>query len=204
MIQTWTIFGAGNFLEDIIDCIEISHGAVAQVVLNQEVGIEISKPIKTFEEFTPYTDFYFFGFVSPNKENLLEKIWDKYPNISFANLIHPHAYISKTSNMGMGNYVGPGAVIGPKTQLGSFNYINRAASIGHHTKIEDFNHIGPSCTVCGRVNIGNKNYLGAASAVRDGICIKRNVKLGIGAIAVKDILEEGTYIGVPAKKLCMI
>ena len=45
--------------------------------------------------------------------------------------------------------------------------------------------------------MGGRNIIGI---LRNNINITENVLVGAGAVVVKNITEEGTYIGVPAKK----
>lgn len=202
--RRWTIFGAGNFLADIIDAIEANGDSVAYIVLNQEVSVDVSSDIQilSLKKWKAHpasreTDCYIFGFIDPNKEKFLRTL--EVYNIVYTNIIHPRAYISNGAKLGHGNYIGPGSVVGPKVVMGNYNYLNRNSSIGHHTTIGDFNHVGPGATICGRCEIGSRNYFGAGSNVRDGIKIPHNVKIGVGAAVVKDTGSGGVYIGVPAK-----
>jgi len=198
----WVIFGAGNFLADIIDAIESNGDSVSELVLNYD----IDHIIKNYDGKTTFIDSYkpddtkrhIFGFVNPNKDLFLEQL--KKHEIKFHNLIHKNAYIAKSAELGVGNYIGAGCVIGPGVKLGTFNYLNRCSSIGHHTTIDSFNHVGPGATICGRCNIGSSNYIGAASCVRDGITIEKDIILGMGAGAVCDLKNPGIYIGIPAKR----
>jgi len=201
----WVIFGAGNFLDDILDAIESSGDYVSEIVLNQKVDSKIlsgcSDTIKiTFmDTYRPDpTARHIFGFVNPNKKPFIEKL-KQYKGVNFFNLLHQNAYIAGTADIGMGNYLGPGCVVGPGTKLGDFNYLNRCSSLGHHTTIGSFNHIGPGATICGRCHIGDRNYIGAASCVRDGITLGEDIVLGMGAAAIRDLKIPGTYIGIPAK-----
>lgn len=203
--KTWTIFGAGNNINDINDAIESNYQKLKLIVLNMELDEEtlnrIPRAIKIIDvkNFKPSTDCYFFGFVDPNKQPLLE-ILKKF-KLTFPNLIHKFSYVAKTAEMGEGNFVGAGAVIAPNVKLGDFNFVNRSASIGHDTKVSSFNHFGPACTVAGRCKIGNKNLLGAGSTIIDGIEIKDEITIGAGGVITKNIWERGTYVGLPVKKI---
>jgi sugar O-acyltransferase (sialic acid O-acetyltransferase NeuD family) len=198
-MKFWTIFGAGNFIYDLIDAIEARGELVANIVLNQEIPRTLPRKTIILKDFEPYSNHYIFGFLDPNKEKYIEEL--KKFDIEFSNLIHPNAYVSKTVRLGKGNYIGSGAVIGPRVSLGNFNYINRGASVGHETVLKSFNHVGPGAVICGRCDIGSKNYFGAGCVVRDNLIIKDNIKIGMAAALVKDAAEAGVYVGVPAKYL---
>jgi sugar O-acyltransferase (sialic acid O-acetyltransferase NeuD family) len=203
--KTWTILGAGNFIYDILDAINSNHGETRCIVLNQAIDRKVLGKvpgrIKVLEiaAFRPMTDFYFFGFVDPNKEPFLEAV--KPHNLIYPNLVHHFSYLADGVEMGEGNFIGAGVVIAPNVKFGNFNFVNRSASVGHDTKISNFNHLGPGCTVAGQCKIGNKNFLGAGSTVIESIQIKDQITIGAGGVVTKNISEIGTYAGVPVQKL---
>ena len=65
----------------------------------------------------------------------------------------------------------------------------------------DFFTTAPSANISGNCNFGDCVYFGTNSAVRQGVKICDNVTIGMGGVVVKDITEEGVYIGNPLKKL---
>jgi len=203
--ENWTIFGAGNLINDIIDAIESRDQRVEFLVLNMALDKKVrgklpgSIKIIHFNDFAPSTDFYFFGFRVPNKKPLLESL-EKF-KLRYANVIHKFSYVAKTAAMGQGNFIGAGVVLAPNVKLGDFNFVNRSASIGHDAEILHFNHFGPGCTVAGECRIGNRNFLGIRSAIINNVKIKDDITVGAGGIVIEDILESGTYAGVPVRKL---
>jgi sugar O-acyltransferase (sialic acid O-acetyltransferase NeuD family) len=203
--KAWTIFGAGNFIHDMIDAIESRGHKAALIVLNMEIDQKIREKtprsigIVNLNDFSPSTDFYIFGFINPNKKPFLERL--KKFNLSYTNLIHKFSYVAKTVGMGQGNFIGAGVVLAPNVKLGDFNFVNRCASIGHDAEIFHFNHFGPGCTVSGGCKIGNRNFLGTRSALINDITIRDDITVGAGGVVVKDILEAGIYAGVPVRKL---
>jgi acetyltransferase-like isoleucine patch superfamily enzyme len=72
--------------------------------------------------------------------------------------------------------------------------------VDHDCEIGDFSHISPGATIAGEVKIGARTWVGAGATVSNGISVCDGCIIGAGAVAVKDITEPGTYIGVPAKK----
>ena len=51
------------------------------------------------------------------------------------------------------------------------------------------------------MHIGLKTWIGAGAIVLNNLSICDNCIVGAGAVVIKDLEEEGTYIGVPAKRL---
>jgi sugar O-acyltransferase (sialic acid O-acetyltransferase NeuD family) len=203
--KTWTILGAGNFVHDILDAIEsksqMAESLVLNMTLEKKILEKIPRSIKIvhLSDFAPSTDFYIFGFINPNKNAFLEDT--KKFNLSYSNLIHEFSYVAKTVEMGHGNFIGAGVVLAPNVKLGDFNFVNRSVSIGHDTEILHYNHFGPGCTVAGECRIGNRNFLGVRSAIINSVTIKDDITVGAGGIVIEDILESGTYAGVPVRKL---
>jgi sugar O-acyltransferase (sialic acid O-acetyltransferase NeuD family) len=203
--KTWTILGAGNFVYDIIDAIESRSQGAEFLVLNMQLDKKIIEKIPRsikivhFDDFAPSTDFYVFGFINPNKNPFLEKLTGF--KLRYANLIHKFSHVAKTVEMGQGNFIGAGVVLASNVKLGDFNFVNRSASIGHDTEIFHFNHFGPGCTVSGRCKIGSRNFLGTRSALINDITVVNDITVGAGGVVIRDILEPGTYAGVPARKL---
>jgi sugar O-acyltransferase (sialic acid O-acetyltransferase NeuD family) len=202
---TWTIFGVGNLIGDLIDAIESRHQKADNVVLNMDPdetkmrSIPPTTKIIELNEFKPSTDFYIFGFVDPNKESFLSSL--RRYNLRYSNLIHKFSYVPKNVSMGEGNFIGAGVVLATHIKMGDFNYINRSASIGHDTHLLSFNELGPGCTIAGNCEIGCKNHFYSGSVVINNMHIGDNITIGAGGVVIRDILEPGIYTGVPAKKL---
>jgi sugar O-acyltransferase (sialic acid O-acetyltransferase NeuD family) len=203
--ETWTIFGAGGLINDFIDAIESNDQHAEYLVLNIELDRKILQKlpasIKTLklEDFEPATDCYFFGFADPNKLALLESL--KKFDLNYENLIHKFSYVPRNVKMGKGNFIGAGVVLATKVQLGDFNYINRSASLGHDTQIAHFNQFGPGCTIAGNCRIGSRNNFYMRSVIVNDLEIRDAIKVGAGGVVTKNILEPGTYAGVPARRL---
>lgn len=116
--------------------------------------------------------------------------------------IHPTAIIlNGSSKIGEGSFIGANSIITTNVTLGKHSLLNRGNHIGHDCKIGDFFSMMPGSIVSGDVEIGECVYLGTNSSVREKTKICGQVTLGMNAALVNDILESGTYAGVPAKKL---
>lgn len=100
-----------------------------------------------------------------------------------------------------GIFLAEKAYLGPQASVGCDSIINTGAVIEHETRIGEHAHIAPGATVCGRCSIGNNVFLGAGSTVIDKTNIVDDVIIGAGSVVIKDILEKGTYVGCPARKI---
>ena len=114
-------------------------------------------------------------------------------------LIHPSAIIGTCVEIGVGTAIMAGAVINPCSKLGKGVILNTCSSIDHDCSIGDYCHIAVGVHVAGTVSLGDNVWLGAGVTIKNNVNICADCVIGAGAVAVKDITESGTYIGVPAK-----
>lgn len=55
--------------------------------------------------------------------------------------------------------------------------------------------------IWGKIEIGNNVYIGVNSIIMPNVKITNNVIIGAGSIVTKSILEDGVYVGSPAKRI---
>ena len=117
------------------------------------------------------------------------------------NAIHPSAIISASVKLGDGVMIAANATLNPLVEIGQGVICNTSTSIDHECVIGDFSHIAPGAVLCGNVKVGRGTFIGANSVVRQGITIGDNVIIGAGTVVVKDIPDNATVIGNPARQL---
>ena len=93
------------------------------------------------------------------------------------------------------------ACINSSAKIGKHCIINTGAIIEHDNIIEDYVHISPQVALGGTIKVGENTHVGIGATVKNNIEICSNCIIGAGAVVVKDIIEKGTYVGVPAKKI---
>jgi len=124
-------------------------------------------------------------------------IANKLKNKKFTTVIH-HTAICDV-DVRDGSQVMMGAVVQVGTYIGKHCIINTSASIDHDCVLEDFTFIGPNATLCGEVHIGEGSFIGAGSVILPGIKIGKNCMIGAGSVVTKDIPNNVTVYGNPAK-----
>ena len=122
------------------------------------------------------------------------------PNLKFYTAIHPSAQIGLDVEIQEGTVIMANACINSSAKIGKHCIINTGAIIEHDNIIEDFVHISPNVALGGTVKIGESTHVGIGSIVKNNITICKNCTIGAGAVVVKNIIEEGTYVGVPARE----
>lgn len=115
--------------------------------------------------------------------------------------IHPQAVIDDTAVIECGTCVMATAVVNSSAHVGKHCIINTGAIVEHDCVVGDFTHLSPNAAICGCVKVGHNVHIGAGATVINTMEVCSNVTIGAGGCVVKSILEEGTYVGVPAKKV---
>jgi len=118
-----------------------------------------------------------------------------------ARLIAPSATVGIEAQIGAGVVVAPHARIGAAARIGRGAIINTGAIVDHETEIGEFTHVSINAAIAGRCRIGSNVMIGAGATVIDGITIGDDVTIGAGATVVADIVDAGTYLGTPARRV---
>ena len=116
-------------------------------------------------------------------------------------LIHPNSVIGENVLIGKGTVIMAGAIINPDTKVGEGCIINTSASVDHDCNLGDYTHVSVDAHLAGTVTLGKGTWVGVGASIINNISVCDNVMIGAGAVVVKDILESGTYVGVPARKM---
>ena len=116
-------------------------------------------------------------------------------------IVHPDANVQAHATLGPGTLVFAGALVNAEAKVGKHCILNSHSVVEHESSVGDFCHVSVNATLCGRVRIGDFCFIGAASVVIDGMTIANWTTIGAGCVVQRDLLESGTYIGVPAKRI---
>lgn len=137
-------------------------------------------------------------------DNLIRKKVSFYlieKNLEIINCIHPNASIGSLAVMSTGILIASNASINPLVSVGEGVIINTNASFDHECSVGNYCHIGPGATLCGNVKVGDYSFIGARSVIKEGVSIGSNCTIGAGAVAIKNVPDNITVVGSPAKKL---
>jgi len=132
--------------------------------------------------------------------SLKEKIYSDYKDYPFPSIIS-NDFIKGKVEVGDGNIICAGNIWTTDIIVGDCNAFNLGCTVGHDVKIGNYNQINPSVNISGKVTIGNKCLIGTGVQILENITIGNNITIGAGAVVTKDLIESGTYVGIPAKKI---
>lgn len=141
-------------------------------------------------------------FVAIGDNNIRRKVQVSFAQQKFLaiNAIHPSAVMDPAAVVApSGVMVAANATINPLAMIGTGAICNTGCIIEHECLVGDYAHIGPGAVLCGNVKVGANSFVGAGSVVRQGIVIGSNVMIGAGSVVVKNVADNATVMGCPAR-----
>lgn len=133
------------------------------------------------------------------KHGLVQRV--KAIGLPFANLIHPSVAGNEFIEIGVGSIVCWNTFLSVNIKIGNHVTINPGCGIGHDTVIEDYATLYWDVTLSGNVLVREGCEIGSKAAVIQRLTVGRWSVLGAGAVAVRDIPDNCTAVGVPAKPI---
>lgn len=139
--------------------------------------------------------------LTPENPALRQKLAKKYSiyNRAFVTLKDLSCVIPSSAEIGNGSVLQAGVVISSAVKIGKHVKINTGACVTHDVVIEDFVTISPRAVICGHVHIRAGAYIGANSVILGGLSVGKGAIIGAGAVVTKNISENVTVVGNPAK-----
>lgn len=133
--------------------------------------------------------------------NKFRKIVSEKIKGKFLKAIHHRAVIGIATEIGEGTVVMANAVINTNAKIGKHCVINSGAIVEHDCVINDFSHISPNAALAGGVTIGEGTHIGIGACVIQGVKIGKWCTIGAGAVVTRDIPDNTTAVGIPAKPI---
>ena len=122
-------------------------------------------------------------------------------NIPVGKIIHSTCWVDSTAIIEEGNVLYPRCIIDANVHIGVNNLINLGCVFSHDGKIGGHSFYSPSVSIAGFVEIGEMCNLGINSTIIDNIKIVDNVTIGGATTVIKNIDNQGVYVGSPARKV---
>lgn len=122
-------------------------------------------------------------------------------NIKWATLIDPDARLYKDSAVGEGSIICGGSILAINTKVHKHVIVNLNCTLGHDDIISDFCVVNPGVNVSGKALVNECVDLGTGVKVIQGLTVGKNTTIGAGAVVIKDLPENCTAVGAPAKPI---
>lgn len=134
------------------------------------------------------------------KKSILAKLKNN-KALTYPNIIHPKAHITKGVHLGEGNIICFGCFISCDVKIGNFNFLNTYCAVGHDTVIGSGNIFMPRVQISGQVLIGDENFMGMNAAIVQGKKVGNHNRINGFTFLTKSISNNRVYFGVPGKKI---
>lgn len=122
-------------------------------------------------------------------------------DMNYPNLLHPSVARNDYIEIGHGNIICWGSFLSVNIKIGNHVSINPGCGIGHDTIIMDYSTLYWDVTLSGNVTIHEGCEIGSKAEVMPQKSVGSWSIIGAGAVVVKDIPENCTAVGVPAKPI---
>ncbi len=197
------LLGGGGHASVLIDLLHLQMPQEELAILDDNI------PVGSYINRTPVVgciadlseSFVGQAVIAIGKNAIRQKLAERFPNANWVRLIHPRAILSPSVQIGPGTVIMANAVIQYGCSLGRHCIVNTAATIDHEGCLADFVHLAPGTHLAGNVTIGQETFLGTGVAVIPGIVIGKKCIVGAGAVVIRDVTDEDTVAGIPARSI---
>src|SRR5699024_10178137 len=117
--------------------------------------------------------------------------------LNYVNIIHPNVAISRFSEIGIGNIILPNTSIDLETIIKNHVILNKNNSRGHNVTMNNYAQASPGCNLGGIIDEGT--FIGLGANILPEMKIGSWSTIGAGAVVTKDVPNNVTAVGVPAK-----
>jgi len=196
---TLYIYGAGGFGKELLYLIRNAHRPISVsgfVDDNSRVSQLQELPVLSH---VPENAWLLPSIANPHirkriVEQFEERIWNQ-------PIIHHTIHLDSHVKVGKASILCEGVRCTTDIRIGKSVIINLNATIGHDCVIEDYVSIMPGANISGNVFIGEGTLIGSGAVILPGIKIGAWSKVGAGAVVTKDVPDNTTVIGVPARRV---
>ena len=190
------IIGAGGHGRVVADIVKLNGDEVIGYIDDNKTGtVNGCEVLGTNQDIGKF-DCYYFAAIGDNTTR--QKIMQK--DVKWYTAIHPSAVVAEDVKISCGVVVMANAVVNSGSTVGRGAIINTAATVDHDNIIEDFVHLSPGVHLAGTVTVKERTWVGIGAIVVNNVTICSDAMIGAGAVVVKDVVESGTYVGVPMRR----
>jgi sugar O-acyltransferase (sialic acid O-acetyltransferase NeuD family) len=120
---------------------------------------------------------------------------------TFINLIHPTVIIHSNVKLGIGLIAFMYSNISNDCTLEDYVTVQGFVAIGHDSKIGKWSHINAYSFTGGYAIVEKEVTLNTRSTILPNIIVRKGATVGAASLVIRNVKENTTVFGVPAKKI---
>ena len=198
------IIGAGGYAKSVLDSVDYYNyevkGFIDEFSIEKEhLGYKILA--NSLDKIEKREEYYYFIAIGNNERR---KIWfDRLlnNNLKTMNIVDKSAIISPRAKIGTGNFFGKFSVVNGGATIGDDCVINTRALIEHGCNVGNHCNISTNTVLNGDVVVGDCSFIGSSSVTLGQLKIGSYSTVGAGAVVIKNVEDNVTVAGVPAKMI---
>lgn len=130
-------------------------------------------------------------------------ITDKFRKLNgkLTEIISRKASIGEFNSIGIGVTIMQNVIIENDNTIGEGCLLHTGSFISHDVQIGNFCEISPYSKLLGHSSVGENCSIGTGAIILPRVKIGKNVVVGAGAVVTRDIHDDQTVAGIPAKKI---
>ncbi len=119
----------------------------------------------------------------------------------FMNVIHPSVHLGTNVKLGTGCIIAGNVWIDSDTKIGDFVTLQTGVLIGHDCLVDNWSIIDSACFLGGFVCIEESVTVHPHSCIIPHKIVHNNAVVNIASVVIRDVRENATVMGNPAKKI---
>uniref|UniRef100_A0A6M3K9P5 Putative hexapeptide repeat-containing transferase n=1 Tax=viral metagenome TaxID=1070528 RepID=A0A6M3K9P5_9ZZZZ len=166
-----------------------------------------NKPVVSFDKleklYPPqnYSVFVSLGYGHMNNDRTHIYLKAKEKGYKIASYLSSNAFVWRNVEIGEHCFIFENNTVQPFVKVGNNVIMWSGNHIGHHSIIKDNCFISSHVVISGLCTIGKNCFLGVNSTISNNLTIADNCIIGAGTNVINDLIESGTYVGNPARKI---
>lgn len=205
IMKNLIIIGAGGYAKSVLDSVDhMNFKMVGYIDDIKSIGtMHQGYPVlgNTLDCIENPQDYVYFVAIGNNRKRQSWYLKLKESDLSLINVIDKSALVSTVSEIGEGTFIGKLAIINHGCSVGDNCVINTRALLEHGCQIKNHVNISTNATLNGDVICEDGCFVGSGTVVNGQLTINRWALVGSGAVVIKDVTENTTVVGVPAKEI---
>lgn len=208
-MKSIVIFGASGQAKVAVEAIEqMATHRIAGFIVEGTMGFASPYPVlgadadvaRLWRELGPFEVHVAVGDWTIRRR-IVERLLKEVPQIQFPPIVHPFSRLAKNATVDAGAFVAMGAAVCADARVGRHAILNTNASIDHDSILDDYAFAGPNAALGGGVTVGIGAFIGIGATVLPNLKIGAGATIGGGAVVVRDVPDDTTVIGIPAKRV---